>query len=82
MEQFERWPMVNPCPTKEYQPSKSQALQEYEIRIKFLSRGCVVCVGCKEIAFEKISDAMTALNLYMTNPWEEQKKWNEILDNL
>ncbi len=76
----ERGPMVEPCPTEVYRPSRIQALQEYEIRIKFLSRGCIVSVGCKEIAFEKIADAMTAVNNYVTEPYDSQNHWRKILE--
>ena len=76
----ERGPMVDPSPTKEYRPSRIEALQEYEIRIKFLSRGCIVSVGCKEIAFEKIADAMTAVNNYVTEPYDSKNHWRKILE--
>jgi len=65
---------------KEYQPKNSEVLKEYEIRIQFLSRGCVVNVGCKSIAFESIETAMKELNEYVNNAWEVQKKWNKLLD--
>ena len=65
---------------EEYRPSNQEALREFEINIRFLSRGCVVRVGCKEIAFEDVASAMTAINAYVANPWEEQKKWRKILD--
>jgi hypothetical protein len=82
MEQLdrERGPMVDPSPIEEYRPSRIEALQGYEIRIKFLSRGCIVSVGCKEIAFEKISDAMTALNNYVAEPYDSQSHWRKILE--
>ena len=64
----------------EYRPTTKEALREYEIRIKFLHRGCLVSVGCKDIAFENPMDAMEAINAYVANPWEEQKKWRKILD--
>lgn len=70
-------------PTKraeEYRPTDKEALREYEIRIKFISRGCIVSVGCKDIAFEDPIKAMEAVNAYVANPWEEQKKWRKILD--
>jgi len=66
--------------TSEYRPSNQEALREYEINIRFLSRGCVVRVGCKEIAFEDPTYAMAQINAYVNNPWEEQKKWRKILD--
>jgi hypothetical protein len=65
---------------EEYKPSNKEALREYEIRIKFLNRGCVVSVGCKEIAFEDPKEAMAAINAYVATPWSEQQKWRKILD--
>lgn len=79
MEELER-SEVMPCPIDDYKPSKSESLQEYEIKIKFLSRGCIVSVGCKDIAFEKISDAMTALNNYVAEPYDSQSHWRKILE--
>ena len=88
----ERGPLVEPnpvtpipvaqmeVPTKEYRPSNNEALRDHEIRIRFLSRGCVVSVGCKEIAFESVEKAMEELNNYVTNPWEQQQTWRKILD--
>jgi len=66
---------------REYGPSKQQVLQEYEITLRFLSRGCVVNVGCKSIAFETAESAMKEVNEYVTNPWETQKRWRNLLDN-
>jgi hypothetical protein len=72
-------PTMEKC-VEEYKPSNQEALREYEINIRFLSRGCVVRVGCKEIAFEDPDYAMAQINAYVSNPWEEQKKWRKILD--
>jgi hypothetical protein len=82
MEQLERerGPMVEPCPTKEYRPSRIEALQQHEIRIRFLSRGCIVSVGCKEIAFQDLSDAIHEINKYFTSPYETQQDWLKILE--
>jgi hypothetical protein len=66
---------------KEYRPSKQEALREYEIKIRFLSRGCIVKVGCKEIAFEDFSRAMAELNEYVTgDTYGIQQKWRKLLD--
>lgn len=65
---------------QEYRPSNKEALREYELKIRFLSRGCIVSVGCKEIAFEHIADAMAEINAYVANTWEMQQKWRKILD--
>ena len=64
----------------EYRPSNTEALRGHEIRIRFLSRGCVISVGCKEIAFESVEKAMEELNNYVANPWEQQQTWRKILD--
>jgi hypothetical protein len=67
--------------TKEWRPSKQEALQEYEISIRFLSRGCVVRVGCKEIAFEDVNKAMAEINEYVTgDTYEVHKKWRKLLN--
>jgi hypothetical protein len=76
LEQIEQ---VVPRESQEYIPLKEEALREYEIKIRFLSRGCIVSVGCKEIPFETIDTAMTELNAYVSEPWKMQKKWREIL---
>ena len=67
---------------KEYKPRNEDVLREYEIRIQFLSRGCIVHVGCKSIAFESIENAMKELNEYVNNTWEVQKKWRILLDGV
>jgi hypothetical protein len=66
---------------KEYRPSKSELLRDYEISIQFLSRGCVVRVGCKAIAFEDVVTAMNEINAYVCgDTYEVQKKWRKLLD--
>lgn len=71
---------VDAAETKEWRPSDNEALRDHEIRIRFLHRGCIVSVGCKEIAFEDHTNAMATINAYVANPWEEQQKWRKILD--
>ena len=67
---------------KEYKPRNEDVLREYEIRIQFLNRGCVVHVGCKSIAFESVENAMKELNEYVNNAWDIQKKWRILLDGV
>ena len=75
-------PMVDREYTKEeYKPNKQQILRDYEINIRFLSVGCVVRVGCKEIPFTNVGDAMVELNKYVSNPYEEGKRWNKIFES-
>lgn len=59
-------------------PRKQEMLSNYEINIKFLSVGCVVRVGCKEIAFTTVREAMTAINDYVKNPHGESERWWKI----
>ncbi len=67
--------------TKEYVPTQKEALREYEISIRFLSRGCIVSVGCKSIAFEDVSKAMEEINAYVCgDTYKVQKKWRRLLD--
>jgi hypothetical protein len=66
---------------EEYRPSDTEVLKAHEINIRFLSgRGCMIRVGCKEIAFEDNQKAMEALNAYIANPYEESQKWNQIFN--
>lgn len=57
--------------------SKQQLLSRYSIKIDFLSRGCIVNIGCKTIPFEKVEDAITEINRYVNNPEEVEKEYNE-----
>ena len=61
----------------EYKPSRMEALRDYQVGIKFLSIGCVISVGCKEIPFTTIKEGMKALNDYVINPVETRKIWLE-----
>lgn len=73
-------PMPEPMDApKEYRPSNQETLREYEIRIQFLNRGCIVHVGCKSIAFETIELAMKEVNNYVNDPWDSQQRWRKIL---
>ena len=69
--------VTEPMPEKnynEYIPKKQEILREYEIGIRFLSIGCVIRVGCKEIPFTDVNEAMEELSNYVSNPYEEGKK--------
>ena len=65
----------------EYKPKKQELLREYEIRLRFLSVGCLVSVGCKDIPFRDIKEAMDYINKYVENPYEEGMKWREIFES-
>jgi hypothetical protein len=65
---------------KEYIRPRTDYLREYEISIRFLSLGCLVRVGCKEIAFSSIEEAMKEVNAYVANPRELEKKYNKLIN--
>ena len=64
---------------KEYRPSKQQSLSQYEINIQFMSRGCVIRVGCKTIPFSSTEEAITELQKYFENPHDIQIQWSNQL---
>ena len=69
-----------PMMAKEYRPSRMESLREYQINMRFLSVGVVVSVGCKEIAFTTVKEAMEAINKYVESPYEESKRWHQIFN--
>jgi spore coat polysaccharide biosynthesis protein SpsF (cytidylyltransferase family) len=71
--------LPNDYVTKEYRPSKQEALSRYEINIQFMSRGCVIRVGCKTIPFSSTEEAITELQKYFENPYDIQKQWENQL---
>ena len=55
-------------------------LKDYEVNIRFLNLGCIVRVGCKEIAFTSITEAMNEVNAYVANPRESEIKYNKLFN--
>lgn len=74
--------MMNDNYSKEYIPGRQEMLKDYEINIRFLSVGCIVRVGCKEIPFTSVVEVMEELNKYVSNPYEETKRWNDIFNSV
>jgi hypothetical protein len=70
----------SPMQEKEYVRPRMDYLRDYEINIRFLSVGCVVRVGCKEIAFASISEAMEEINEYVANPRLLEQKYNKLFN--
>jgi hypothetical protein len=64
---------------KEYKPSKQEALGRYEINIQFMSRGCVIRVGCKSIPFSSTEEAIDELQKYFEYPYDTQERWSKEL---
>lgn len=72
-----RGAMIQDECVKEYRPSRTECLRDYQINIRFLSIGCVIEVGCKSVPFSTIEEGMKALNAYVANPYETRKIWEE-----
>jgi len=66
---------------KECKRPKIEYLKEYEIRVRFLSRGCVISVGCREIPFTSVEEGMLAFNAYVADPQGERTKWNKLFND-
>ena len=65
---------------EEYIRPRIDYLRDHEISIRFLSLGCIVRVGCKEIAFTSITEAMQEVNEYVANPKLLTDKYNKIFN--
>lgn len=66
---------------EERKPSPQRALREYEVNLRFLSKGMIIRVGCKEIAFSDTKEGIEALNKYLESPQEEQERWYKLLND-
>lgn len=65
---------------KEYKRPTTEMLREHHIEIRFLSIGCIIRVGCKEIAFTDRDIAMSELMEYVKDPHTATKKWMKRFD--
>ena len=65
-------PMPEPAVKKH---TKQQILEQYSIKIRFLSRGCTVELGCKTIAFTTVEEAMQAIQYYVADPETVGEYW-------
>jgi hypothetical protein len=63
---------------EEYKRPKQDVLKDYRITIEFLSVGCIIHIGCRSIPFTSVNQAMEELNMYIKNPEESIKRWNQI----
>tara|TARA_R110000868_G_scaffold391646_1_gene661894 strand:- start:241 stop:498 length:258 start_codon:yes stop_codon:yes gene_type:complete len=70
-------PEPSECVAK-YQPSRLECLRDYSINLRFLSVGCIIEVGCKQIPFTTVREGMKALNEYIANPWESRQVWEKV----
>ena len=61
----------------DYVRPRVDVLRDYEVRIRFLSIGCIIEVGCKSIPFHDVKDAIAELSHYVNDPNESIKVWEE-----
>jgi len=57
-----------------------QVLQQHEIRIRFLDQGCIVSLGCKDVAFGSPELAMESITQYIKYPKQVSKNWREVFN--
>jgi hypothetical protein len=82
MENLEREIIPEPqqgCIKEKHVPTRQEVLSQYEINIQFLSRGCIIRVGCKSIAFSSTDEAIQELDKYFAKPYETQEAWRRFL---
>jgi hypothetical protein len=65
---------------KDYTRPRMDYLTNYEINIRFLSLGCIVSIGCKNVAFSSIEEAMQEVNAYVANPRLIDEKYNKLFN--
>ena len=66
------------CNEEQWKPSRQECLRDYEVKIRFLTLGCIISVGCKEIPFTTTKEGMEALNEYVEKPYETRQIWEKI----
>tara|TARA_B110000967_G_C18859967_1_gene549343 strand:+ start:1320 stop:1619 length:300 start_codon:yes stop_codon:yes gene_type:complete len=74
---FGRGEEIGVSPNQAYKPSRSECLRQHEVRIRFLTLGCIIEVGCKSIPFATVREGMEALNEYVAKPYEMSEIWNK-----
>jgi hypothetical protein len=65
---------------KAYIRPRMDYLRNYEINIRFLSLGCIVKIGCKDVAFSSIEEAMQEVNAYVADPRSIEEKYNRLFN--
>ena len=66
---------TEPVPEPSIPLTRQQLLEQHEIRIQFLSKGCIVNVGCKAVAFTSVKEAVSAIQEYVDNPKAMGEYW-------
>ena len=77
MQALARYDDTVKCAEEQWKPSRQECLREYEVRLRFLTLGCIIEVGCKSIPFTTIKEGMEALNQYVAKPYETRQIWEK-----
>ena len=62
--------------------TKQEAFMLHEINITFMSKGCIIRVGCKTFAFSSTDEAFLELQKYFEEPLKTQERWTKILSTI
>lgn len=62
--------------------TKQEAFMLHEINISFMSKGCIVRVGCKTFAFSSTDEAFLELQKYFEEPLKTQERWTKVLSTI
>ena len=60
--------------------TKQDLLREYEIKLSFLNKGCIVKIGCKSIAFETNEKAVKEITRYVNDPIKVYDEWMRVFN--
>lgn len=60
--------------------TKQDLLREYEIKLSFLNKGCIVKIGCKSIAFETNEKAVKEITRYVNDPIKVYDEWMKVFN--
>ena len=60
--------------------TKQDLLREYEIKLSFLNKGCIVKIGCKSIAFETNEKAVKEITRYVNDPLKVYDEWMKVFN--
>lgn len=68
---------VEGVPKSVYTRTRMEQLRDYNINIRFLSVGCIIEVGCKQIPFTTVKEGLQAFNEYVADPEKSTNFWSE-----
>jgi hypothetical protein len=64
------------------QRTKMDLLRDHTVEIRTVSRGCIVRVGCKEVAFSSLEEGLKEVQDFYSDPHKSYTKWTRIFEGL